>query len=352
LAAGQLCGKSKESTAGWHGLSAWAVTTLIIFYLLSSAIGGVVGGAYRRLTGVTGGIASAAGDAVKTTAQTAAPSLEQSIRGVAGTDDPTALREDAIGAARAAVSGNEQEAPEARTRAADALAKAQNIPVEEARTRVSQYEQQYRQAVDTAKQKATDAAAVATKAVSRAALFGALALLLGGVAAWFGGRMGAGDPTATDMGRVPLARTESHHLDPIARHSVALTDGTSTSIGVFRCKGIFASPARTAGAASERQPELRRDQGAARGCWPLLRARPRDRARALAGALSASSSGPSSCRILQSSLEPFPAHTPSSTVKATASGVPASRHLMISDKRRDVTAWTSPHVTKASESTS
>jgi hypothetical protein len=55
---------------------------------------------------------------------------------------------------------------------------------------------------------------------------------------------------------------------------------------------------------------------------------------------------------LQSSLEPFPAHTPSSTVKATASGVPASRHLMISDKRRDVTAWTSPHVTKASESTS
>jgi hypothetical protein len=213
FAAGRLCGKPKEATAGWHGLSAWAATTLIIFYLLSSAIGGVVGGAYRGLTGVTGGIASAAGGAIQTTAQTAAPSLaasadpfssiEQSIRGVAGTDDPTALREAAIAAVRAAVSGNEREAEQARTRAADALAKAQNIPVEEARTRMSQYEQQYRQAVETAKQKATDAAAVATKAVSRAALLGALALLLGGVAAWFGGRMGAVDPTVTEVGRVP-----------------------------------------------------------------------------------------------------------------------------------------------------
>jgi len=217
LAAGRLCGKPKDSTAAWHGLSAWAVTTLVIFYLLSSAIGGVIGGAYQGLTGLTGGIASAAGGAVQTAAQTAAPSLaksadpfssiEQSIRGAAGTDDPTSLREAAITAVRAAVSGNEQEAAEARTRAADALAKAQNIPVEEARTRVSQYEQQYRQAVDTAKQKATEAAAAATKAVSRVALLGALALLLGGVAAWFGGRMGAVDPTITEAGRVPLART-------------------------------------------------------------------------------------------------------------------------------------------------
>ena len=213
FAAGRLCGKPKEATAGWHGLSAWAATTLIIFYLLSSAIGGVVGGAYRGLTGVTGGIASAAGGAIQTAAPSLAASadpfssIEQSIRGVAGTDDPTALREAAIAAVKAAVSGNEQEAAQARTRAADALAKAQNIPVEEARTRVSQYEQQYRQAVDTAKQKTTEAAAVATKAVSRAALLGALALVLGGVAAWFGGRMGAVDPTITEVGRAPLVRT-------------------------------------------------------------------------------------------------------------------------------------------------
>jgi len=62
---------------------------------------------------------------------------------------------------------------------------------------VQQYEQQYRQAVDDAKQKATQAADVSAKAVSRGALFGSIALLLGAIAAWFGGRAGAVDPTMT-----------------------------------------------------------------------------------------------------------------------------------------------------------
>jgi hypothetical protein len=195
--------------------TAWAATTLIVFYLLSSAIGGVIGGAYRGLTDVTGGVASATGGIAKTTVQAGAPSvaatpdpfskIEQSIKGATGTEDPTAMRDAAVIAVKAAVSGDQQEAAEARTRAADALAKAQNIPVEEAQARVSKYEQEYRQGVDTAKQKTTEAAAVATKAVSRLALVGALALLLGGVAAWFGGRMGAVDPTVTQMGRLPPA---------------------------------------------------------------------------------------------------------------------------------------------------
>ena len=45
-AAGRLAGKPKESTAGWHGLTAWALTTLVIFYLLTSTVGGILG---RRL---------------------------------------------------------------------------------------------------------------------------------------------------------------------------------------------------------------------------------------------------------------------------------------------------------------
>ena len=43
-AAGRLAGKPKESTAGWHGLTAWALTTLVIFYLLTSTVGGILGG--------------------------------------------------------------------------------------------------------------------------------------------------------------------------------------------------------------------------------------------------------------------------------------------------------------------
>jgi hypothetical protein len=215
FAAGRLSGQPKEASAAWHGLTSWALTTLVIFWLLTSTIGGLVGGAYRGLTNVAGSVASTAGGAIQTAAQTAAPTLaagvaspfdavEQSMRGAMGGNDPAALRDAAVAALRAAATGDEQKAADARTRAAEALAKAQNIPVEDARAQVRQYEQQYRQGVEAAKREATEAAVTATKAVSRGALIGALSLLLGAVAAWFGGRMGAVDPTVT--GFVPTGR--------------------------------------------------------------------------------------------------------------------------------------------------
>jgi hypothetical protein len=206
-AAGRLAGKPKESTAGWHGLTTWALTTLVIFYLLTTTVGGILGGAYRTITGALGSAASTVGATAQTAAQVAAPnlsrvadpfaSIEQSVRTATGGNDPAALRDAAVAAVRAAVTGNEAQAQDARERASQALARAQNIPIEQARTQVQQYEQQYRQMVDEAKKQATQAADTAAKAVSRAALFGALSLLLGAVAAWFGGRMGAVEPTIT-----------------------------------------------------------------------------------------------------------------------------------------------------------
>lgn len=206
-AAGRLAGKPKESTAGWHGLTTWALTTLVIFYLLTSTVGSILGGTYRTLTNALGNVAQAAGGAVQTAAQTAAPglagltdpfsSIEQSVRGATGGNDPAALRDAATTAVRAALTGDQAQAQEARERAAQALARAQNVPVEQTRTQVQQYEQQYRQAADQAKQKAIQAADATAKAVSQGALFGSLALLLGAVAAWFGGRAGAVEPTVT-----------------------------------------------------------------------------------------------------------------------------------------------------------
>jgi hypothetical protein len=216
-AAGRLAGKPKESTAAWHGLTAWALTTLVVFYLLTSTMGSIIGGAFNTVTNAAGNVASAAGGAVQTAAQAAAPSIasgatdpfssiEQSLRGATGGNDPAALRDAAVASMRAALTGDQQKAQEARERATQALARAQNIPVEEARTQVQQYEQQYRQTVETAKREATEAADVAAKAVSRGALFGSIALLLGAVAGWFGGRMGAVEPTITSrMGLAPLA---------------------------------------------------------------------------------------------------------------------------------------------------
>ena len=128
--------------------------------------------------------------------------IEQSLRSATGGNDPAALRDAAITAVRAAVAGDQQKTEELRERAAQAIARAQNISVEDARTQVQQYEQQYRQTVDQAKQQAMQAADTAARAVSRASLLGAISLLLGAVAGWFGGRMGAVDPTLT--GRMGL----------------------------------------------------------------------------------------------------------------------------------------------------
>ncbi|MCB8821450.1 PhnA-like protein [Microvirga rosea] len=206
-AAGRLAGKPKESTAGWHGLTAWALTTLVVFYLLTTTVGGLLGGAYRTVTSALGNVTQAVGSTAQTAAQVAAPnmsrvadpfsSIEQQIRGATGGNDPAALRDAAVTAVRAALTGNEQQAADARNRAAEMLARAQNIPVDQARTQVQQYEQQYRQTAEQAKQQAAQVADAASRAVSKGALFAALGLILGAAASWFGGRMGAVQPTIT-----------------------------------------------------------------------------------------------------------------------------------------------------------
>ena len=203
-AAGRLAGISWESTAGWHGLTAWALMTLVIFYLLGSTVGGLLGGAYRGMTNALGNVSSAIGSTAETVTQIAVTriadpfsSIEESIRSAVPENDPATLRDAAIIAVRAVVTGDPQQAAEARERAAQVIARAQNISVEDARTQVQQYSQQYRQAADHAKQQVTQAADAAAKTVSRAALFGAISLLLGGLAGWLGGRMGAVEPTLT-----------------------------------------------------------------------------------------------------------------------------------------------------------
>jgi hypothetical protein len=238
-AAGRLAGKPKESTAGWHGLTAWALTTLVIFYLLTTTVGGILGGAYRTVTSALGNVTQAVGSTAQTAAQVAAPnmsrvtdpfsSIEQQIRGATGGNDPAALRDAAVTAVRAAMTGNEQQAADARNRAADALARAQNIPVDQARTQVQQYEQQYRQAADQAKQQATQAADTASKAVSTGALLAALGLILGAVASWFGGRMGTVEPTITARLGLSRAAATGGEITGDRTSTVVETDRTPRS---------------------------------------------------------------------------------------------------------------------------
>lgn len=212
--ASRLSGQPKESTGGWHGLTSWAATTLLVFYLLSTAVGSLVGGAFSTVSGALGGLGRTAGTAVQAAAPSLAnatdpfSSIERAVRGSTG-NDPAQLRDDAVASVRDLLTGDAAKANDARERAAQALARSQNIPADEARTRIAAYEKQYRETVETAKRQAAQAADTAAKAVSRGALLGSLALLLGALAAWFGGRMGAVDPTVTaDLaGRRAVTRT-------------------------------------------------------------------------------------------------------------------------------------------------
>jgi hypothetical protein len=195
---GRLAGKPKASTAGWHGLITWAVTTLIIVYFIASSIGG----ATRMAAGAAGGLANVTGSAVGTATEAADgagadpfAAIESAIGGVTGGADAEALRTAAVESIRAVVTGDANAGEEARDRAVQALAEARGIPEPEARELVAQYEADFRETVEQTQAQATEAADTAADAVASGSLIGAIALILGGIAAWFGGRFGTVDPT-------------------------------------------------------------------------------------------------------------------------------------------------------------
>ncbi|MCR6502867.1 PhnA-like protein [Shinella sp. CPCC 101442] len=193
--ASRLSGRPSNSTGGYHGVTSWAVTTLVVLYLLTTSVGALVGGAFSGLSSIVSGVGATASTAVTAAAPALANStnpmggIEAQIRSTTG-NDPQALQNAAVSAMQAVVMGGEASADDARNRAADAISKAQGIPLDQARSQVDQYEKTYRDNMAAAKQKTIDAAQAATAAVSAGAILGFLALVLGAVAAWFGGVYG------------------------------------------------------------------------------------------------------------------------------------------------------------------
>ena len=114
--AGRLSGKASQSTTAYHGLIAWAVSTLIVVYLLSSAASGLIGGVLSTASSALGGAGKAIGGSVQTAVQASAPSLsnisdpmaaiENKVRSASGDQDPATLRDTAATAVRAALSGD------------------------------------------------------------------------------------------------------------------------------------------------------------------------------------------------------------------------------------------------------
>ncbi|MFC7553548.1 hypothetical protein ACFQU7_16800 [Pseudoroseomonas wenyumeiae] len=100
--AGRLSAQPPQGTGGLHGLVTWAVTTLVILFMLSGAVTGLVGGTLNGVTNVMGGVAQGAGQAVQgaapALAQQADPfgGIERQLRESTGNQSPEQLRDTAI----------------------------------------------------------------------------------------------------------------------------------------------------------------------------------------------------------------------------------------------------------------
>jgi hypothetical protein len=199
VVAGRLCGAGSRSTASWHGFVAWCVSTLVVIYLLTSAVGGLLGGTVGALGGALGGLGRAAATTVSSVAQGAGQAaggangdaLQAQVRRLVNPNDAQGVESDIASYIRASVNGNAQAAAAARDQAVNDLARVANVSQDEARTRIQQAQQQYQQAVSQAKQAAAQAAESAREGAAQAGLYGFGALVLGAIAGWIGGAVGA-----------------------------------------------------------------------------------------------------------------------------------------------------------------
>ena len=130
--------------------------------------------------------------------------IESQVRAI-GTD-PDALNAAATNAVRALVTGDEAQADQAREQAAQALASARGISLGQAQQQVAQMEAQYHATLDQAQSMAAETADTAASVVSIGALLAFVALVLGAIAGWFGGRSGVVHPVYADR-MIPTRRT-------------------------------------------------------------------------------------------------------------------------------------------------
>ena len=181
-----------------HGLITWGIATLLTVWLLSSAIGGIIGGGASAL----GGLASAAGSGVKDAAQPiaqaagAAPDvLQQQAQAYlkpANPDPATMSSQDAqkeVVTNLATYAKGGPDAAAAKTRVIAIMAAQQHISTDQASTQFDDAQAKLQQEKAQATQAAKNAADATATAVSRTSFAAFINLLIGAIAAAFGGSL-------------------------------------------------------------------------------------------------------------------------------------------------------------------
>ncbi len=180
-----------------HGLITWGIATMLTLYLLSSAIGGLIGGGFSALSGV----ASAAGSGISSAAQPLAQAagvtpdvLQQQAQAYlqpSATSDPASMNpqeaQKAIASDLTTYAAGGADANAAKEQIINIMAAQMKVSHDDAAKRFNDAQAKVTQARDKAVQTAKDAADASASAASKTS-FGAFAvLLLSAIAAALGG---------------------------------------------------------------------------------------------------------------------------------------------------------------------
>ncbi|KQM22065.1 hypothetical protein [Novosphingobium sp. Leaf2] len=193
--AARVAGVHERFDALTHGLVVWGVTLILTLYLLTSAVGGIIGGAFRTV----GAVAGAAGSTVSAAAPKAASIAgisEDDVRSEAAAylsdapSDPAQMTPEQaqkeIAKQLPALARGGVEGQQAESRIVDIVAAQRKISRPEAEAQVTRAKQQFVQTKNQTIEGAKVAADKAAGAAADTSFVLVLALLVGAAASGFG----------------------------------------------------------------------------------------------------------------------------------------------------------------------
>ena len=181
-----------------HGLVTWGIATLLTFWLLTSAIGGIIGGGFSALSSVASAAGSGVSEAAKPIAQAAGVSPDmiqqqaQSYLQPTNTDPAAMSPQDAqkkIATNLTTYAGGGPDAAAAKERIVTIMAAQMKISHDEAAKKFDDTQAKLKRTRDQAVQSAKDAADASAAAASKTSFAAFGVLLLGAIAAALGGSL-------------------------------------------------------------------------------------------------------------------------------------------------------------------
>ena len=216
FAAAWLAGIEVRFDGVLHGLVVWGIATLVTLWLLTSAVGSIIGGGFSAL----GSAASAAGGGVseiaKPLTQAAGVSpdmIQQQAQSYLqpGNSDPASMSpqdaQKAIATDLATYAGGGSDAAAAKERIINIMAAQTKTSHDDAAKKFDDTQARLKQTQDKAVQAAKNAADASASAASRASFGAFVVLLLGGLSAAFGGAMAVQRRHFVVRDTVPTAHT-------------------------------------------------------------------------------------------------------------------------------------------------